>query len=393
MADTIVDYRFSDKTLAEMQAGVTLVTNTASEQFVLKQLCVVNANSRRVFLKTGNYPLLKGILVGNYDGAELIGEGQAVSVETSDFGYFNKLTCFTNSSTLKQISHPTVFFDEGSVGKVGVAVDTAYGVTLTVAPNFACFAANGDFFYANNSTTPLYRRAGGINGTQTTITCGPAVTYDGERYIYSMTTAGVLYRYDTHTQTADTKTITLPETPDISIMHCSALDGWLLYRPNLNTVRIINYVSGVVYSAGPSISEGNTQRYSLALCKNSNGVYYVAVAASGSPVKFLYWSIGANPAAAAFGAVKQDSTLNVVNPWAAYNRFSVLPHMKAAMVIVEGNTTRVFNFDTFNWATITFTYSSGSGPAAAFMVLGVDVVKESDDWGTISARAVGIKTT
>ena len=261
MADQISTFiQATGKTLSELNAGVPIVVNTAGQTAVIKE---VEIQTTGVTVGTEFYLDSSGWQLGDklttesaatavdltyQEGFEYIGESKTYSLKTDSTAVFNgyqsaygsyiKTSSITpNSNNTGGTAFSSQYIRSGAesnqftIGSQATVNDS--GASFTVTPNLY-FYHDGDFYYAVEGTGTLYKRAGGVGGTQTTITGhgGLCWAFDG-RYVYTMTNSTQNYtQYDLQTSAFIRTAVTTNVGNTVQSSYCAgqAIDGFYFVR-------------------------------------------------------------------------------------------------------------------------------------------------------------------
>ena len=407
MADTVVDFINTTSNYASLSTGVTIVSNSASEQAVVKDIELSNPNGRTFNYTVGNVVAVSSS-VSKLTGTELVGSSRSLVMTTPSKGVANGLLMFLSSSQDYYPSPFTTVFDTDTPASISSSTsNVALGTFLSTVPYFICFGANGDFYYGNNNSGQLYRRAGGINGAETTvISPGSAgsVSFDG-RYITGFTiNSTTMTTYDTlNNVLLGSGSIAGWPGNTITGQSCSAaLEGYVVMRydgSNSSTAYIINALTRTVVGSFTA-SLNNSQRCNIALGKNSLGNYYVVLGAGGTLLRVI--GLGSNlssPSISFFSFI--TSAAQGWNVGDNLNSNGYIRNPSAPRIIWGGlgqNNMGYIDLDSFitiqagslNLVPVYNLTGNVSNTAATFTL---NSTQTSTDFGTIGIRATGIKTT
>ena len=327
MADQISTFiQATGKTLSELQTGVPIVVNTAGQTAVIKE---VEINTSGVPVGTEFYLDSSGWQLGDklttdstataadltyQEGFEYIGESQTYSLKTDLVGVFNgyqsaygsyiKTSSITpNSNNTGGTAFSGQYVREGAgSNQFTIGTQTAVndsGASFTVTPNL-WFYHDGDFYYAAETQSTLYKRAGGVGGTETTITGHGTLcwAYDGSRYVFTMTTGTQNYsQYDLQTSSFLRQAVTISIGSNTVQSYCggAALDGFYYPRATASTGV---YVVDPTDNSAHYLGVGNTasEKTMFGVAKHTNGDYIVASRGYNASTPFYIRNIGPNPA-------------------------------------------------------------------------------------------------
>lgn len=261
MADTLKEIYAGTLTVADIatNGAATLATTDANTQYVIKDVSVSGV------FATGNTPALS---VNGYSVADL--STSATGSEIVDVSSTIKYQAFTSAPTLTETTQRVVsgttnnfalqdklFYNINGVAATSSGGSTAIVANLTngnTTHNFA-LAADGSLFYVywgGDSTGSLYKRAGGPNGTQTTIktvSYGWFVFNGVDTYYYAENpNPSTLYKYNINTGVTTSvscaQTLANTSYPSASLMN----DGNILVNfsgnAQVTALTIVNPTTG-----------------------------------------------------------------------------------------------------------------------------------------------------
>lgn len=210
MADTLKEIYAGTLTVADIatNGSATLATTDANTQYVIKDVSVSGV------FTTGNTPALS---VNGYSVADL--SSSATGSEIVDVSSTIKYQAFPSApvltqTTLKYISGvaDAYRYQDGIIYALnGTTTSTTAQPEVTVTSNFSGASVtsqfarsnDGSIFWVNwdgNSSTTLYKRAGGVNGTQTTLqtlSYSWCVFNGVDSYYYAI--SSTIYKYNINT--------------------------------------------------------------------------------------------------------------------------------------------------------------------------------------------------
>ena len=306
MADQISTFiQATGKTLSELNAGVPIVVNSAGQTAVIKEVEIQTTGvpvGTEFYLDSSGWQLGDTLITESaataadltyQEGYEYIGESQTYSLKTdaqavwngyqSAYGSYIKTTSTTNNSNGTGGTAFSGQYVRSGAGSneftLGNQVDVnAFGAAFTVTPNLY-FYHDGDFYYAAENQTTLYKRAGGVGGTQTTIT-GHGThgwAYDGSRYVFTVQISTQNYtQYDLQTSSflRQAVAVTLGATYNYSYGAAAALDGFYFVRATHNSsIRVINPTDNSTQNT--SGGNSNYQKLMFGVAKHTNGDYVI----------------------------------------------------------------------------------------------------------------------
>lgn len=386
MADTLVEFINATKTLAELQAGVTVLTNTAGQTAVVRDVVIEAATEAAFSLQVGGATVATLTGAGKLTGTEIVPPSGSMTLSTATKALLNG--CFSCATgTLYSAKFATRFAPGGDFG----ASETTTTITtgLSTNANFAVFDAAGDFYYHSVSAQTLYRRAGGINGAETSYTIGYAPCWDGARYIYAINGSQQITKFDTQTETiVSTVTISPSISFDSSYGQTATIDGYVLARNNysIGNQYLINPATGASVLISVSAS-GSAQRSHIQIGKRTNGEYVAAICNHAVP-NVSWWNIGSSLAAP---AVQASGTFSTSPPTYAgdFNRFHRSPDA-SKLFWLDYNALKYFDIDAMAMsptATLTGITSTSYG-----LIPTLDAARAAIEFGTTRVRATGIRS-
>jgi hypothetical protein len=414
MTDTLTEFvNATNKTYAELTAGIPLVTTGAGERAVVKDVSVKFQTKAKAKLRVGNFEIAsfdaKEALLA---GSEIINPSSALSLladDTAKVLYTGALTVQSSSGFRQRVigaspgnvgTTPTTTSD-GSSGGFNTGGNT---------PSMLCVAANGDVYYLPHlgaGSETLYRRAGGPFGAETSFASfGRVGAFDG-RYIYGIRAGGTSIKIlDTQTATVvQTTTMTGLATPGDNTAIAAAIDGYLCYRSQYNTTLVGVDLSGQPASASAfsigSYSAGSSSsvRGGLAMAKNSAGkvVIFAGEYISGVQGYSVYLQTGSSfssgQVVAKVNSISTDAqTLGAADTSGYHaNRLMRTPVPRYVMCF---NNTDMFVLDADNYTVVTNKFTGGAGAQSNYQYLPLFTPAYADeDFGPVSVRATGILTT
>lgn len=398
MTDTLTDFYNDSPTYAELQAGKTLLTNAAGEAAVVRDVQVTATNRVALRLKVGATEVGRITGSGTLSGSEIVGADSSLTIDTPLRPIVNKVGFFPQSgSSAKMLRLPTRWSGGGALG--GAAELSSTTITAaTATAYFAAIGADGALYYANNSTSSaaLYKRAGGVAGTQTTVDAafGHRVCWDGERYIYGVTdNSMILKRLDTTTGTVTSTTITgLSASVSYNYAVVAACDGYLMLRPNNGSnVSIVNATSGVATNLGVTLL--SSSQVFVGIYKTASGAYFGLATDSSTAIrKYSFGASLSTPEVKAIEILAIDGSTDA----AQYNGLlPSAPGADTAILVDQSNTnSKITLIDlpsgtVLSSAAATTTGNSSMTPYA----VPVDATLAVADFGSVAVRATGIKTS
>lgn len=398
MPDTVVQFiNVTDRTYEQLLAGVTIASNTANEQAVVKDVYLNNPSARSMNLTVGSSVAaqIPGAIT-RLTGSELIGASTSLNLNTTDFALFNRLRTVASTTTLANYETPTQF--SGTIPTVipTTSSGTAISPSLSGIAYFQVFAANGDFYYSNNGGGALFRRAGGFNGSQTQITTwGASPSFDG-RYIYSWEGNGTnLAVIDTQNNgSLVTRSITgLSSSVATGIACASAIDGYVWIRPNSDSFCFLVNPNTSTATALGGINISLQERYFNGIGRASSGDYMgIQFDIPSNAVR--WWNFGnslATPFIKASGSISKSAN-NWSNP--NTNNLQRTPGSNEFFVLVTGSPA-LFDLDLLpaGQGITDFSWAVEEPPVNSGKFFSTTLSRASTEFGTVGVRATGIKTT
>lgn len=399
MADVITEF-VNDPSVSysELAAGYPIVTNTASEQAVVKDLQITNPNTRILTLSVGDTVINTTDTSIKLAGSEIIGSSSALNLKTATTPLVTGVLQFNSTQQRTFVFGSTIFNSETFSSNSTTNTTTSITTATTVYPAFSAIAENGDFYYSDNKTSALYRRAGGINGTQTNLTpYGAGCSYDG-RYIYSFRGG-----YNSTFQVTDTQnngaTVTRNITgpfgtllsPDTSYIHSAAIDGYVWVHTTYNsTCYLLNGETGAGVQIG-GFSDSSAQKFFVGIGKNTNGDY-VGIQGISAGTGLYWWNLGPSLASA---YIKESGTLTYGGTKAGDQNCFTRSPSNPNYIFVFVSPAYVFDLTKTSGTVPSFATSGTPNTLgnALSSVLIVDATKANTDFGSVGIRATGVKTT
>lgn len=394
MADVITEF-VNDPSVSynELVAGYPIVTNTASEQAVVKDVVITNPNTRSLTLSVGDTVVSSVSTSAKLSGSEIVGASSTLNFKTETIPLFNVIQEYDNITNYTVNVNPTVFSGD-AFSTVSTSQTTVnYTTGLSGLTYFAVFAANGDFYYGNNNNS-IWRRAGGINGAETTITTtfGLAASYDG-RYIYGFqqnnTTSFIVV--DTQNN-GSVVTRTMSgfsglNAPD-QRANSAAMDGYVWFHPNAGQG---SYLLNGATGTGKQLGGASTTavRTFVGLGKNSFGDYYGLQTVSDAATSLRWFNFGPSLENAYLKATGNRVT-NSLRDRDSVNMFVKSPASDRYIFLIT-STAYVFDLDNINteykFSGVSFVSTDRA------KILQVDATQANTDFGSVGIRATGVKTT
>lgn len=400
MAESLEEFVNGSQTLATLTSGLAIVTNTGAQRALVKDIQIANTSAVPLNLSVGATTLFSGVTDTSLwlSGSEIIGASSALTLQqASVYALFNKIQSFrTGQSSV--ITAKTHFTGIALPTQVAAVAQTTITSALTVTPAFAFISAAGDLYYHSNAaaTPTLYKRAGGINGTQTTVASfGSCVWGDGVRYIYGLTGTNTLKTLDTTTDIVTTATLSpvLTATVDTTYSHGAAMDGYCWVRSTYSDEgNLINAATGAVQkgaTVGFGRQSGTTSRQFVAMGKNTAGDYILIQ----MDTNLYWWNIGPTLSSA---VVKASG--NFTNPFPATitgnaNLLFRATHIDNQILYIPTNTTH--KFMALDLTTMTAVGQTLTGPTSTDLsncfALAYDASLATADAPSVTVRATGVK--
>jgi hypothetical protein len=307
MADQITTFiQATGKTLSELSAGVPIVVNTVGQTAVIKEVEIQTTGvpvGTEFYLDSSGWQLGDKLTTESaetaadltyQEGYEYIGESQTYSLKTHAAGVFNGFQSAANSTQIRTYAFTPNSNDIGGTAFTGQYVRAGVGsnvftqgaadytqtvgTAMSVVPNLY-FYHDGDFYYAVEGNGTLYKRAGGIDGTQTTITGhgGLCWAFDG-RYVYTMTNSTQNYtQYDLQTSAFIRTAVTTNVGNTVQSSYCAgqAIDGFYFVRARYSSyIYIIDSSDNSSwYVTGGNVNSTSYGKSMFGVAKHTNGDY------------------------------------------------------------------------------------------------------------------------
>lgn len=401
MADTLTEFINATKGLSDLQAGVTIVANGATEQAVVRDILVSNPGAAPLRLKSGVSILATIAGSMTLSGAEIVGASASMTIDTALVAVLNRLGWFpTSSGTVAgTLTLPTRYSGGFVAAGAAALTQTTVAAPTNSTCNFACAAAAGDVYYASNTAAnpQLYKRAGGPGGTQTTINAafGQAICWDGSHTIYGIT-GTTLKILDTTTGVVTSKAITGGPGSIDAYCHISAIDGYILMRPvySPGTLYLVSAATGAATSLGVA-GPLNPTRLFLALTKTSAGRYIALMSASSTAIS--WWDLGTSLAAPVVGSTGLVAVTSSISAYSGDCNELFQPTSGTDIALYVdglGTTAKLIVIDLVGKATLSETAASVATVSGVIPYpLPIDAAAASADFGAVTIRATGIKTT
>lgn len=375
-------------TAAQLSAGQTLFTTGANERAVIKDINVVGAPLDLAFSINGTQVVATK---AKATGVEIMDTSSALTVQAAATPLINK-ELFVNSNNGYEMTYGTNY-----ISAEGVAVLPASSAQTLIAhpasgvgPTMICFGANGDFYYFNPNNNTLYRRAGGLTGTLSTVVSAVYLTkYDGSRYIFCFNQSN-WYVVDTTTGTLATYTIS--EGVGASYSFAGAVNGYCLVAH----ASAYNGTTGYVYKADGnkwnwsniSDASGSGQRYFGALLKKTNGDYVFLHSNYTTPY-WLAYNLGSNLEKSGTATGITAPTLSPSNYAGQANMFIQLPMANYA-AYADSTKTLLYDADANAFTTVISGRPLNSYSPSYGSTVYLDQTLFSQQFGTPTIRVTGV---
>lgn len=268
---------------------VVLKTTAAGVTEIIKSVVFENDGGMDVALRVGGYDVVSLPASGSLEGWEVIPPSTEVALAfLSGFPkYWPWKVVEPSSTTVVLRRYNPLTQSSAPSGSGGTIVATGTALTNNNPTFNFTRPDNEDYYYALppvdvTSTWTLYRRAGGVSGAQTTVGTMASVLRctDGERYIFSVTSGGVVYVCDTNTNTITSRTVT-------------GMTG-------VTTAWIIRFIEGRLFVGGTTTTFYHFEAFSAASASS------FTIPNTSSPTIFPYNNGGHAPWA--FAVMKSAST-------------------------------------------------------------------------------------
>lgn len=396
----VVPAEFSNvtgRTFAQMQAGVEIATAASDEVLRLRDVTITQTVPRPWRLRLGSTPLLSGSGSTRLTGDEIVVPGAPLTLDTQAIPFLNRLSSLDGSNH-RNITTQTIFNSDRDVTALtGTFLQQNLSPGPAVTPNFSCIGANGDFFYASPSSissNTFYRRAGGINGAETSPAGGAWATfcYDGSRYIY-LIGQNAIREYDTQTATLGPNVsyngaLTNFAMSNSVIHHSAALDRYVVHRSepgNNNAVYLINPLTGLVTVVHPGFGSGT--RHSVGFNRLTNGSYVCTIGAQGT---LHVINLGPNLASPLVSTLLPS--LTITDNDGPFNGIIPIPGARNIVLRMANTTAQHFAFDLDTGARILNNAASGTlynTTVSSWFLRPLDATIAGTDFGTADARVTG----
>ncbi|AKU43562.1 hypothetical protein CPT_Seuss36 [Caulobacter phage Seuss] len=407
MTDTIEEICNTSISLTQLQAGYTLFDLPATDGFVIRDLIVSNVKNRRVILMR-NSALWRVVDASMaLSGTEILPKGSEVTAQYTGSPIFNGFQSVGQNGV--SVTTTNTIFDDGLPKTntsilVGMAPVTTVGnspvisTPLTLTPIFQYLASNGDFYYASDAGV-CYRRAGGVNGAQTSIFSGNpvgAITVDpvtGIMYAYHNNSGNnIIYRHNTtnNTPLSSITPDTAPYTASSGNPTRLAVAAYnnVLYVGTYsnNTIWVINATTGALITSFAVSASPGSQRPQMRFHKTKDdNVYFTYVHATDG--MSVYSIAGGNPATAPGSPVLVAMAMNIFNN-AIYTRLVSL--VGTDYVLAYDGT----SFQFINLTNKTFFTQTSATPGNTYILQstsGYDAARASADFGSVVVEVQGVR--
>lgn len=399
MADTITEFiNVTGRTYDQMVAGVTIASNTANEQAVIKDVYVNNSVGKAMRLNVGSalVAAVPSSQNARLTGAELLGASSTMSLSTTVQGLLNQIVFSPQeTTTISSVACSTVFTGDSISGTLQFAAspNVIISPAFSVTPRFMCFANNGDFYYSDNGTGSLFRRQGGVNGTQTTIsTSGAACSFDG-RFIFSFASGGTNMTVTDTQNNGSVTNGTVTNLPQIvnTTANSASIDGVVFVQPSQSDfVWMVNPATRVATNLNV-LQGSNAAKNYLGIGRRDDGDY-ILLRAHDSNQYFEFANIGPtllSPSVKTYSSITASlsASAGVVN-----NLYRVVAAPRYLFNMVA-NGSNNFLIDVQTLTASVFSYTNITVALNAAKSLTPLAARTSADFGLTSVRATGVKTT
>jgi hypothetical protein len=192
MADSLKEfYNNSAVTYTQLKTGVTIESNTATEEAVVKDIKV--QSDFPVKFKVNNFDVLnyEPSVLGKYEGSEIIPSSSSMIAYTDQTPYYNCSVCFINQGSYEILKFKPKFSDPLGVPFYHSVESLTLTNPLLDFPDQFWFIGD-DFYYIDikgvtTQAEPLYKRTGiDVNDDVQIFTDGNSggVAWDGVRYFF-----------------------------------------------------------------------------------------------------------------------------------------------------------------------------------------------------------------
>lgn len=374
MADQIKEISNGTHFIGALSNGVAIASTDANTQYVVKDIHVQD-NTLTDVDATLDF-VVNGVNAGNIDssatGSEII-DVSSTAVAQATASFTNDIIQFfgpTNGTGGKATS-----LSARKVNGVEAYVDVTQSAAITSALSYTTSIAGqwfigSDFFYLyddGNSVQTLYRRVGGINGTQSTIfnTSYATIVFNGVDRFYQVD-ASVIRTYVPATNTTTSVTIqsggawpgTISSYPRISYAN-----GLVFWANNSGTnVWAINPTTGYNALITTAVVSPMSTSYTPLEVYFSGGNYYFLSVNNSSSLGFIYIYRVADFGALTSASIYSLSAINVYGtPSAQITAGLTLQQLWPSLNRNNGDwfwlksySASVFTFGCFNMFTQTF---------------------------------------
>lgn len=381
MVDRIVEFFNGDLNLTELRAGADIASTSATQTAVVRDVSVAIEKDVEFTLSTGGTSVAKFEGSATLSGSEIVPPSETLKIEADVSWLLNGV--MTVSSTFQEFTTATQFRPVTSPIVASAKAAPVSIVTQAVTPDFACFDAIGNYYYSHPGQQTIYKRAGGINGTQTSTTLGYTPVHDGSLYIYAVNGANQVKRYNTQTGVIDGSGLVSGYASSTAMT--ATIDGYVAVRSTYSDVNnyIVNPATGTVLPIA-GYSSGSAQRYFIQIGKRSTGDYIVVQTNYTAP-NITWKNIGPNLAAP---VVIDSGTINA--SIIAYTDPANRLHRSndpSVLFLLTNTQLQILDLETMQLGSAI----SISGLAAADSFIPVfDDAAAVNDFGNVRVRATGI---
>lgn len=382
MVDRITEFYNGDVSLDALLAGADIASTSATQTAVVRDVFVSIASDVGFTLSTGGTSVAKFEGSATLSGSEIVPPSGALKIEAAVSWLLNGV--ITVSSNFQEFTTTTLFQPLPSAFKVAPKAAPVSIVAPSATPDFACFDANGNYYYSSPGQQTIYKRAGGINGTQTTFVLGYTPVYDGSYYIYAVNSSSQVRRY--HTQTGVIDGSGLVSGYANATAMAATIDGYVVVRSASSDANnyIVNPATGTVLPIA-GYSSPSAQKYLFQIGKRSNGDYVVVQTNYTTP-NITWKNVGPDLSAP---LVKDAGTINTAPIESAdqSNRLFRSETDPSSLFFLNNTGLQMLDLETMQLGSVI----SITGLAAADSFIPVfDEAAAVNDFGQVRVRATGI---
>lgn len=404
MADSLKEfYNSSSITYSDLKSGVTIETNTSTEEALLKDLKVQSLVP--VKFKVNNFDILEtnpSSEIQKYEGNEIIPASSSLIAYTDVEPLYNASFYTGSQSTYILSTFVPEFTDPLREPRLVSRKQLTWSPSLADFPR-QCWYINGKFYFVDRysgaqgtGAFPLYVRDG-LGGTDSVaipdVNDG-AFFYDGVRYFYrAASSAAGLTRYDT--QTGTTSTLNLQNTifNVNGKVQFDVHDNMIAYMSSTTVLKLadVSDPNNIIESEARNwgtLGGGSARPRVMKNYKTNGATVYLGV---GSDFMKIEFASGSSADTYSFDYLIMNIPSNEDN---IYDANKVYVGTKAAylQIAIQGYAAQTFFMSSSGQSGFVSNAWTQYGNSYFQTLANIDSVTD-DQFGTAKIKASGVKTT